>query len=121
MNKNLKAVLIIGGVVVAILAIAFVAEAAGLNTYARLPYWQRMMQGVYGNGWQGGMMGGYGGMMGGYGGMMGGNYGGMMGGQWSGGMGPYMMGGPNGQYHCNWTGTDGQAPWESCPYYNQAQ
>lgn len=107
MNKNLKAVLIIGGVVVGVLAVAFVANAAGLTTnYGYMPYRQQMMQGAFGNGWQGDMMGG-GGMMGNMAYMMGGQNG-------------YMMDFDN-MPHRNWTSEDGQTPWENCPYYNQAQ
>jgi len=108
MNKNVKAVLIIGGVVVAILAVAFVADAAGLTTnYGYMPYRQQMMQGAYG--WQGGMMGGN------YGGMMGGGYGGMMGG-WSGRMMDF-----DDMPYRNLVREDSQSPWENCPYHNQAQ
>ncbi len=106
MNKNLKAALIIGGVAVGLLAVAFVANAAGLTTYyAGMPYRQQMMQGAYGGGWQGGMMGGYGGVM----------ARGMMGG-WNGPMMDF-----DDMPHRNWTSEDGQVPWENCPYFNQAQ
>jgi hypothetical protein len=109
MNKNLKAALIIGGVVVSLLAVAFVANAAGLTSnFASMPYRQHM-QGPSGA-WQGGMMGGS------YNGMMGGSY----------GIG--MMGAQNGRMmdfdkmpHRNWTSSDDQAPWENCPYFNQDQ
>lgn len=106
MNKNLKAGLIIGGVLVGLLAVGFIANAAGLTTsYVGMPYRQQMMRGAYG-GWGGGMMGGY------------------YGGSWQGGM----MGGRQGNMmdfddmpHRNWTSSDGIAPWEDCPYFNQAQ
>jgi len=107
MNKNLKAGLVVGGVVVAVLAIAFVANAAGFTmNYANMPYRQQMFQGA--NGMQGSMMSG-------------GMGGGMMANMIS------MMSGQNGQIdfdnmpHHNWTGADGQEPWENCPYFNQAQ
>ena len=105
MDKNLKAGLIVVGVIVGLLAVALVANAAGLTTnYAGTPY-RQMMQG--GN-WQGGMMGGN------YGGMMGGYRGGMMG-----GYGPMM---DFDDMPCRyWTGTDGQQPYQSCPYFDQAQ
>jgi hypothetical protein len=117
MNKNLKAGLIVGGVAIGLLAIAFVANVAGLTTnFAGMPYRQQM-QGAFGA-WQGGMMrGNYSGMMGSnYGAnMMGGNYGtGMMG--QNGGMMDF-----DNMPHRNWTSSDGQAPWENCPYFNQAQ
>lgn len=92
MNKNFKAALIVGGVVTGLLAITFVASAAGTRNFASMPFDQQMMQqtataqpggnwqgwgGNYGDGWQGyGMMGP---MMGGWnGGMMNGWYGHMM-------------------------------------------
>ncbi len=109
MNKNLKAGLIVGGVVVAVLTIAFVANAAGLTNYAGMPYRQQMFQGANGYGMQGGMMGGQ------NGGMMGSQYGGMMGGQYG------RMMDFDSMPHRNWSGTDGQEPWENCPYFNQAQ
>jgi len=115
MDKNLKAVLIIGGAVLAIFAVAFVANAAGLTSSYGMPYRQQMFQGANGYGMQGGMMGGqYGGMMGG--GMMGG---GMMNGGMMGGSGP-MMDFDDMPCH-NATGTDGQLPYQNCPYYQQAQ
>lgn len=89
MDKNLKAGLIVVGVLVALLAVGFVANAAGFAyNYANLPYSQMMR----GSSWQGGMMGGYGSMMGGnyQGGMMGGNWQrGIMGSQYGGMMGGY--------------------------------
>lgn len=101
MNKNLKAGLIVSGVVVGLLAVAFVANAAGLIPYfPGMPYRQQMMQGAYG-GWGGGMMGGWGG------GMMGGGRG-------------HMTNFADMPHH-NWTTSDGQTPWENCPYYNEAQ
>jgi hypothetical protein len=108
MNKNLKAGLIVGGVAVGLLVLAFAANAAGLTmNYANMPFRQQMMQGA--GGWQGSMMGG-------------GSAGGMMGNMM------YMMGGQAGHMmdfddmpHRNWTSADGQAPWENCPYFNQAQ
>ncbi len=115
MNKNLKAGLIVIGVLVVLLAAGFVANAAGFTyNYANMPYSQMMR----GGSWQGGMMGSYGGMMGG-------NYqGGMMGGSWQGGM----MGGNYGprmdfdDMPCrNSAGTEGQQSSPSCPYFNQAQ
>jgi hypothetical protein len=109
MNKNLKAGLIVGGVAVALLAVALVANAAGLtSSYTGMPY-RKQMYGAYGYGMQNGMMGGsYGGRMGGnYGGMMGGNYGSMM---------------DFDNMPCqNWAGNDGQTPQQRCPYFNQAQ
>jgi hypothetical protein len=100
MNKNLKAALIVGGVAIALVAIALVANAAGLTTnYASMPYAGQMMQGA--GGWQGGMMGR---------GMMS-----MMGSQAT-----HMMDFDN-MPHRNWTIEDGQAPWENCPYFDQAQ
>lgn len=117
MNKNLKAALIVGGVAVALLAVAFVANAAGLtNNFAGLPYGRQMMNSATA-GWQGNMMGAMGanlgsGMPGR--GMMGGSYGlGMMGAQGGG-----MMDFDN-MPHRNWTGADGEAPWEDCPYFNE--
>jgi hypothetical protein len=115
MDKNLKAVLIIGGAVLGILAVAFVANAAGLTSSYGMPYRQQMFQGTNGYGMQGGMMGGqYGGMMGG--GMM---SGGMMSGGMMGGSGPMM---DFDEMPCrNAIGTDGQLPSQNCPYYQQAQ
>ncbi len=93
MNKSLKAGLIVGGVVVALLAVAFVANAAGLTSnFASMPYRQHM-QGALG-GWQGNMMGG--------------------------GYGTGMMDFDN-MRHRNWTSSENQAPWENCPYFNRGQ
>lgn len=111
MNKNLKAALIVGGVALGLLAVAFVANAAGLTSgVARMPYRQQMNSA--GPGWQGHMMG-----------AMGANFGrGMMGG----GFGPGMLGAQGGGMmdfdnmpHRNWTGAEGEAPWENCPYFNE--
>lgn len=117
MNKNLKAALIVGGVALALVAVAFVANAAGLtNNFAGMPYRQQMMNSANG-GWQGHMLG-----------AMGANFGrGMLGSGLPGrGVGPGMMGGWGGgrmdfdnMPHRNWTGSDGEAPWESCPYFNE--
>ena len=97
MDKNVKAGLIIVGVLVGLLAVAFIAQAAGLTgNYASMPYRQMMS----GNS----MIGG---------GMMRMMAGGMMGGQ--------SMMDPNTMPHRNWTSEDGQAPWENCPYFDQAQ
>ncbi len=93
MNKNLKEVLIVGGVVVGLLAVAFVANAAGLTSnFAGMPY-RQYMQGASGA-WQGSMMGG--------------------------GYGTSMMDFDN-MPHRNWTSSESQAPWENCPYFNRGQ
>ena len=115
MNKNLKAALIIGGVALGLLAFAFVAKAAGLTSdVAGTPYRQQMMNSV-GAGWQGHMFGAMGARLGR--GMMGGGYGpGMMGG----GVGHGTMDFDN-MPHRNWTGAEGEAPWEDCPYFNEGE
>lgn len=112
MNKNLKAALIVGGVAVGLLTVAFVANAAGLTgNFSGMPYGQRMMNSANA-GWQGHMIGAMGANMGR--GMMGGSYGpGMMGAQGGG-----MMDFDN-MPHRNWTGSEGEAPWENCPYFDQ--
>jgi len=125
MNKNLKAALIIGGVALGLLAFAFVAKAAGLTSdVAGTPYRQQMMNSV-GAGWQGHMIGANMGR-----GMLGS---GMLGrgvdpGMPGRGVGPGMMGAQGGgmldfadRPHRNWTGAEGEAPWENCPYLDEGE
>lgn len=99
MNKNLQTGLILVGVIAAMLVLAFVAQAAGLNSpTARMPYGGAM--GQYGAGMMANMQGAQAGMMGGTqgGNMMGGTQGGYM-------MNPDQM--PHG---------DGQ---QDCPYFQE--
>jgi hypothetical protein len=113
-NKNLKAALIVGGVAVGLLAVAFVAKAAGFTgNVASLPYGRQMLNSANA-GWQGHMLG-----------AMGANFGrGMMGG----GFGPGMLGAQGGRMmdfdnmpHRNWAAAEGEAPWEDCPYFNEGE
>ncbi|MEX1248856.1 MAG: hypothetical protein WEA61_10285 [Anaerolineales bacterium] len=106
MNKELRTGLVIVGVIVALVLVAYAAQAAGLTSASQY--------GMPGYGMQGGFAGmGRGGMMGGF---QGSGYGmmAMMGGGRFGGV----MMDPSQMPHWN---QDGTPNFENCPYWQQQQ
>lgn len=100
MNKNLRAGLILAGIIAGVLILAFAAQAAGLSgsNYAGMPYWGAMMGQAANSSAMWSMMGGQ------YGGMMGSQYGGRNG---------YMMDVTNMPHHNGSEGSDVNCPFQT--------
>jgi hypothetical protein len=110
MNKTLKAGLVIGGVVIALVLVSFASQAAGLTSNSRFAMPGYGMQGEFAGMGRGGTMGGFQGS--GYG-MAAGMMAMMHGGQF----GANMM---DPQFMQNWD-QDGAANFENCPFWQDQQ